>query len=100
MHVASLDINTLGSIKTITTGNNDLYIQPVQPCSPNFPLINYTLNMDGVKFHILAPGDVVAGVPIVVSGLTRDKSFSLTVTACNDVTCRTSTPRTISTCVQ
>ena len=54
--------------------------------------------MDGVKFRIVAPGDVMAGMPITVSGLTRDKSFSLTVTACNDVTCRTSTPRTISMC--
>ena len=35
--------------------------------------------MDGVKFHVLAPGDVVAGVPIAVSGLTRDNSLSLHV---------------------
>lgn len=52
--------------------------------------------MDGVQFRVLAPGDVMAGVPIAVSGLIRDNSFSLTVTACNDVTCRTSTPRRIS----
>ena len=70
--------------------------QPVQPCSPNFPLTNYTLNIDGNVSRIVAPGDVMAGVPITLSGLTRDKSSSLTVTACNDVTCRTSTPRTIS----
>ena len=73
------------------------YTQPVQPCSPNFPLTNYTLNIDGAVSRVVAPGDVVAGVPVTLSGLERqDSSFSLTVTACNDVTCRTSTPRTIS----
>ena len=71
-------------------------MQPIQPCSPNFPLINYTLNIDGIKFRVLVPGDVKAGVPITISGLTRDNSFSLTVTGCNEVTCRTSLSRRIS----
>ena len=71
-------------------------MQPVQPCSSNFPLINYTLNIDHINFRRLTPSDVVAGAPITLSGLLRDNSFSLTVTACNDVTCRTSAPKRIS----
>ena len=73
--------------------------QPVQPCSVNFPLHNYTINIDGSVALVLTPDRVVAGVPLTglqLAGLAQDNSFSVTVMACNNVTCRTSDANTLS----
>ena len=63
------------------------------PCSYNFSLTNYTINIDGAIHRVLHPSDITGEMPLSITNLTQDASFSLTVTACNHVTCRTSESR-------
>ena len=69
-------------------------MQEVVPCSENFLLTNYTININEVVYVVLNRSDSTSEVPL--SGLSEDNTFSLSVTACNEVTCRTSSMQTIS----
>ena len=68
----------------------------MESCSPNFPIRNYTLFVDGTV------GPTIVAMPTVsmvigtlsssdLSILTPDERFQVGVEVCSDVTCRNST---------
>ena len=58
------------------------------------------MNVDGDTVHLFTPDEMppMNGIIILtlstfnLSGVVQDSSYILTVTVCNDVTCKTSTP--------
>ena len=75
-------------------------LQPVTSCSLNFPLRNYTLSINEVDVDTVTPSEVSSTNGLVtvtlsgssLPGVVENSPYSLTVTAANDVTRKTSTP--------
>ena len=85
-----------------------LSLQPVNNCSVNFPLHNYTIKVDDKVVRVLLSDEVTPDEDgrlrldlnsSNLSEVTLDDSLPLMVTACNDIICRTSDPVTLSKCI-
>ena len=81
------------------------FLQPVNPCSVNFPLYGYTIAVGDAVTHVVDADTVIPDQDgrvrlklnsTVLSEVALDDSYPLTVTPCNAITCRTSTPVTLS----
>ena len=75
-------------------------LQPVMPCNMRYPLSNYSIKVDNVSacvIHIFDDNSIKKDGRVrlelnetTLPGVTLDGSFNLTVTACNNITCKES----------
>ena len=86
----------------------NIFHQPVMPCSANFTLRYYSVRIREFVPYNVTPdsllddnGNILVNLTgdSLPAGVTFDDSFLLTVTACSDITCRTSEPVVFSKCV-
>ena len=83
-------------------------LQRVMPCNMRYPLSNYSIKVDNASAHVIhtfddsmKPFETDGRVHLELNdttlpGVTLDGSFNLTVSACNDITCRESNSITFS----
>ena len=72
----------------------------------DYPLRNYTIRVDNLLVRVfddMKPSEEDERIHLELndtslSGVTLDSSFLLTITACNDITCRRSDPANLSKC--
>ena len=72
-------------------------MQPATSCSNQFPVLNYTISIEGLEGDIvISDPTVLAGESwinvtlnsSVIPGLTVDQQYNLVITACTSFTCR------------